>query len=354
MSVEQIAEIVIAASRAFDRAMRQLHPVVLADIRRGLLDHLEPLGRARQALLQNDSGNPDDAVRSGLLRAADLLANAIRNFADEDDLQTAYISALRAARKHCRALEALYPLCSVLPEVNRYFLEEGVKAASPPESRPAGEETGIIHVGANRDLRARGGYSLYIPEAYTPERAWPLVIALHGGYSHGRDFIWTWITEARSRGLIIFAPTSQAMTWSIADVGVDAQVLHRHLEDVSVRVRIDRSSILLTGMSDGGTFALALALSAHSSYSVLAPVSCALPPVDSRRAKDKRILWVHGARDWIFPAGGAVQSCRHLQQSGADIHLKVIEDLSHTYPREANDAILKWSGIERSEQPLTA
>jgi hypothetical protein len=28
--------------------------------------------------------------------------------------------------------------------------------------------------------------------------------------------------------------------------------------------------------------------------------------------------------------------------SGADITLRVIDDLSHTYPREENDRILKW------------
>jgi len=95
-------------------------------------------------------------------------------------------------------------------------------------------------------------------------------------------------------------------------------------------------------MSDGGTFALALGLSENSPYSAIAPVSCALPPVNLHQTKGKRILWVHGAQDWIFPVVRTIQACRYLQQSGVDIRLKVIEDLSHTYPREENDTILKW------------
>lgn len=347
MAPEQIVEILIHAAKAFDAGLRRMNPLALSDIRLGLLDHLGPLARAREFLLAGGSGNLEETVQSGLLRAGDFIMNAIRNFADEEDLQAAYISALRAARKHCRALEALYPLCSNFPDVNRYFLEPGAKALSPPLDKPAGGETGIVHVGSNRDLHARGGYSLYIPETDTPEHSRPLVVALHGGYSHGRDFLWMWLREARSRGLVVMAPTAQAMTWSITDVGVDEEPLSRHLEDVCSRVRIDRSRMLVTGMSDGGTFALALAMSENSPYSAAAPVACALPPADFRLMKGKRILWVHGAQDWIFPVARTIQACRYLQQAGADIELRVIGDLSHAYPREANDAILNWFGIDR-------
>lgn len=345
MTLEQVSTALIRASQEFDAVMRRLNPIALAEIRKHLLVHLDPLREARRSLRDDGSDGDDQDVRAGLLRACDFLHHAIRNFADEEDLQAAYIAALRAARKHCRALEALYPLCGVFPEIDRYFLEPGAVAPSPsPDRTPAGE-TGIIHVGSSGHPHERGGYSLYIPEDCTPDRARPLVVALHGGYSHGRDFIWTWLREARSRGFVVFAPTSQGMTWSIGNVDVDGEVLNRHLEKIYSMVHIDHSRIFLTGMSDGGTFALALGLSGGSAYPAIAPVSSALPPFDPERAKSKRILWVHGAQDWIFPAKRTVQSCRYLQQAGADIKLKMIEDLSHAYPREANAMILDWFGI---------
>jgi phospholipase/carboxylesterase len=98
-------------------------------------------------------------------------------------------------------------------------------------------------------------------------------------------------------------------------------------------------------MSDGGTFALAVGISQDCSYSAIAPVSCALPPVDMEHAKGKRLYWVHGAQDWMFPVSRIIQACKDLSRSGADIKLKVVHDLSHTYPREENDAILRWFEI---------
>lgn len=339
-----MAQILVAASKAFDAGMRRLNPLILAEIRNGLLVHLEPLREIGRRLRDDALSGGDEEVRAGLLRACDFLQNAIKNFADEEDLRAAYISALRAARKHCRALEVLYSLCGFFPEIDRYFLEPGAVAPSPSPNKP-GTATGIIHAGSSGHPHERGGYSLYVPEDYTPDHAWPLVVALHGGYGHGRDFIWTWLREARSRGFVVFAPTSQGMTWSIDHVDADGTLLSRHLERVCARVHIDRSRILLTGMSDGGTFALALGLSANGVYPAIAPVSAALPPFDPGRAKSKRILWVHGTQDWIFPAQRTVQSCRYLQQAGADIKLQMMKDLSHAYPREANAAILDWFGI---------
>lgn len=135
------------------------------------------------------------------------------------------------------------------------------------------------------------------------------------------------------------------MTWSITNVEHDGKLLDRHLKDIFSRIHIDRSRILFTGMSDGGTFALGLAFSGTISCDTVAPVACALPPVNLQNAKGKRIFWVHGAQDWIFAADRAVQACRLLQQAGVDVKLKMIEDLSHAYPREANDTILTWFGI---------
>ena len=36
------------------------------------------------------------------------------------------------------------------------------------------------------------------------------------------------------------------------------------------------------------------------------------------------------------------QTVTLIKTTGADITLRVIDDLSHTYPREENDGILKW------------
>lgn len=346
MSPEPVIAALVLAFQGFEAALRRLNPLVLAEIRKELFVHVEPLQDAQRYLQIAGEDGMDESTRMALLRACDFMLQAIRNFGDAEDLQAAFIEALRAARKYYRAQEAIFALCGVLPEVNRYFLEPGSFFSFPAEPVSA-RQTGLFHVGTDQNIHARGGYSLYVPEfcSPVPDRAFPLIVALHGGYSHGRDFIWAWIREARSRGFVLLAPTSQAITWSITNVEHDGKLLEHHLKDIFSRIHIDRSRILFTGMSDGGTFALELAFSGTIACDTVVPVACALPPVNLQNAKGKRIFWVHGAQDWIFPAGRAVQACRLLQQAGADVKLKMIEDLSHTYPREANDAILKWFDI---------
>ena len=86
-----------------------------------------------------------------------------------------------------------------------------LRCARTPSSRrgwpqPANENTGIFH--DHNEPGSRGGFSLYVPEYYTPDRTWPLVMALHGGSGNGRGFLWSWLRDARSLGAILIAPTA--------------------------------------------------------------------------------------------------------------------------------------------------
>ena len=66
------------------------------------------------------------------------------------------------------------------------------------------------------DAPGRGGFSMYVPEDYTPDRAWPLIMALHGGGGTGRAFLWSWLRSARTRGAVLIAPTSVGATWALS------------------------------------------------------------------------------------------------------------------------------------------
>jgi hypothetical protein len=76
-----------------------------------------------------------------------------------------------------------------------WVLPEGSPALIEPESISQ-EETapvGFIHKeGGNW----RAEYSPYVPEYYTPQQRWPLIVCLHGGFGHGDEYIWTWLRPA--------------------------------------------------------------------------------------------------------------------------------------------------------------
>ena len=66
------------------------------------------------------------------------------------------------------------------------------------------------------------------------------------------------------------------------------------------------------------------------------------------RAQGKPIYLVHGALDWMFPVQMAREAASVLEDAGADLVYREIEDLSHTYPREENARIIEWLDPSRA------
>jgi phospholipase/carboxylesterase len=258
--------------------------------------------------------------------------------------------AFRALRHLPRALEALYPLASRLPPVSAFFLDPAAREDTALLGRvaaPPADSTGVAHF--DNEPGSRGGFSLYVPEYYTADRTWPLVVALHGGSGNGRAFLWSWLREARSFGAIVIAPTAIGGTWALMGDDVDTPNLLRMLAFVRSRWAVDPKRLLLTGMSDGGTFSYVSGLEADSPFTHLGPVAASFHPMLAQMADDSRICGlpiylVHGRLDWMFPIEMARQAEEALNAAGARVTYREIDDLSHTYPREVNSAMLAWLG----------
>src|SRR5262249_29296927 len=159
---------------------------------------------------------------------------------------------------------------------------------------------------------------------------------------------WTWLREARSRGVLVLAPTSRDKTWSIMGRDdADAAPLQDMVEAVVARYPVDRGRVLLTGMSDGATYALLCGLRDGMPFTHLAPLCGVLHPYlfangDLEHARSRPIYLVHGALDWMFPLHVAHMTRDALSAAGAHLVYRELEDLSHTYPRDENPGILGW------------
>jgi phospholipase/carboxylesterase len=257
-------------------------------------------------------------------------------------------TAFRALRQLPRAEEALYPLSAKFPPVSSFFLNPELCEDADLLARlavPANETTGVSH--DHNEPKSRGGFSLYVPEYYTPDRSWPLVMALHGGNGNGRGFLWRWLRDARSLGAILVAPTALGSTWALMGEDADTANLARILDSVRSRFNIDPARLLLTGMSDGGTFSYVTGLEPASPFTHLAPVAATFHPLmaemaDAERLRGLPIYIVHGALDWMFPVQTARITRDVLTAAGADVTYREIDNLSHCYPREMNAPILNW------------
>jgi len=324
--------------------------------------HLNPpdFGRVMQA-----AGAPDQALQAVRARLADWPEEfahlraplqtasdaALAAFGALRDVQHGngdLIAVFRALRHAPRAQEALYPLAAKLPPVSEFFIDPTLREDAGLLARlaePAAENTGIIH--DHNEPGSRGGFSLYVPEYYTPDRAWPLVMALHGGSGNGRGFLWSWLRDARSHGAVLVAPTATGATWTLMGEDADSPNLARILASVQERWNIDPARLLLTGMSDGGTFCYVSGLESASPFTHLAPVSATFHPLmaemaDAERLRGLPVHLVHGRLDWMFPVQVARQTRDLLSAAGADVTYRELDDLSHTYPREINAEILNW------------
>ena len=263
------------------------------------------------------------------------------------------IDVFRALRQAPRAQEALYPLATRLPPVSDFFIDPALHEDAGLLARlaaPANPGTGILH-DAN-EPGSRGGFSLYVPEYYTPDRAWPLVMALHGGSGNGRGFLWSWLRDARSHGAILVAPTATGPTWALMGDDTDTPNLARILSQVRSRWNVDSKRMLLSGMSDGGTFCYVTGFTSTSPVTHLAPVAATFHPLmaeiaDAERLRGLPVHIVHGRLDWMFPVQVARQTRDALSAAGAAVTYRELDDLSHCYPREMNAEILKWMSGER-------
>jgi phospholipase/carboxylesterase len=287
-------------------------------------------------------------VQAALQAASDAALKAFEGLRAVQNGNGDLVAVFRALRYASRAQEALYPLSAKFPPVSSFFADPARRDDAELSARlaaPAGQDTGVMH--AHNEAGSRGGFSLYVPEYYTADRAWPLVMALHGGSGNGRGFLWSWLRDARSFGVILVAPTAIGSTWALMGEDIDTPNLARILDLARARWNIDPERLLLTGMSDGGTFTYLTGLQGDAPFTHLAPVSAAFHPVllafaDQGRLRERPIHIVHGRLDWMFPVQLAREARMALEGAGARVTYREIADLSHTYPREANTDLLDW------------
>ncbi len=340
----------LRALHALEFAGRHLAPDTIGRLAAAMEDR-EPNLRAALAQSRN-TGWPErlQPVRACLEPAAEAAADAIGALGAALDAPQPIVAAYRAMRGYATAAEAIYPLSAVLKPVSQFFLEPSCREDDDLIQRLAAVDApentvGVMHVGG--PAGTRGAFSLYVPETYDPARAHPLIVALHGGSGNGGAFLWSWLREARSRGAILLAPTAIGTTWSLMDPDIDGPSIDGMVGQVMEGWTVDPRHLLLTGMSDGGTFSYVLGLRAGCRFTHLAPVAAAFHPMlmtfaDADRLRGLPLYIVHGAQDWMFPATLAQQAARLLGDAGAAVTHREIADLAHTYPRDANAALLDW------------
>jgi len=290
-------------------------------------------------------------VKSRIETAATMVCNAYEGLRNLGRTPGALMEAYYALRSATQAQEVLYPLTALLPMMGRFFLNMRGRADAyllDALERGAGNpDTGIMHSKSTKG-DTRDGFSLYVPENYDAASNFPVIFALHGGSGHGREFLWSWLRTARTQGAILISPSSRGATWALQGPDADTPNLISMLNYVRARWNVDETRILMTGMSDGGTFTYISGMQADRPFTHLAPVAASFHPMlleffPAARIKGLPIHITHGALDWMFPAAAARETAAALAAIGAKVSHREIADLSHTYPSHEEYAqIYDW------------
>lgn len=185
-------------------------------------------------------------------------------------------------------------------------------------------------------------YALYLPSAYTPDRAWPVIFGFDPG-GRGRNPVDRYQAAAERYGFIL-AGSNNSRNGS-AEVGQAVTAMSR---DVAARFHTDPARIYIAGMSGGARVAVGVALFTPRVAGVVAS-SAGLPDGQPRKTLDFPIFMTAGTEDFNH------LEMRRLDRALTTPHRLVIFNGGHTWlsPALAMEAV-QWMELQAMKTGLEA
>lgn len=225
------------------------------------------------------------------------------------------------------------------------------RLSSRPDGRPgAGSaEAGLHRLGLGQD---RDGV-LFIPPGLRADRPAPLIVSLHGAGSRGSSVASAGLLEAAEGwGALVLAPDSRGPTWDVlmGGFGPDVDFLDAALDGVFETVGVDPERLIVSGFSDGASYALSLGLSNGDLFSHVMAFSPGFMAPDAQRGNPPVFL-SHGTGDRVLD----IDRCSRalvpiLERAGYAVTFAEF-DGGHEVPRSVLVSALQWLGETRRGSP---
>ena len=202
-------------------------------------------------------------------------------------------------------------------------LAETLSSALFEKKDPLKKSTGDFHLAYRSAVDSQlVPYRIFVPEGYTPDRSWPLIIGLHGASGSEN----TWLdrrkrgeTEnlckrlSQERGYVFVAPSGRGPFTGYREIG--GQDVMDVLDRVLSIYNIDPERVYLTGHSMGGGGTWILGLRHAEKFAAIAPIAASGRWVRSRHVKphaDLPVLFSQGAKDMVALAEPARRTAKLL------------------------------------------
>ena len=248
-----------------------------------------------------------------------------------------------AALPHVALVAALVTLAASLGPAQDRTRNRG-RLAARPQRVTSVPMTGFFSLSIGRD---RDGV-LYVPVAARTGPV-PLVVLLHGAGGSAQGIRRRLFGASDSLGFALLIPDSRGPTWDAirGDYGPDVRFLDSALTLVFSRVSIDPTRVVVSGFSDGASYALALGRLNGDLFTRVIAFSPGFIPHGAATGKPE-IFITHGNADPILPfAATSRRIVPVLTRAGYSVTLRQFAG-GHTIPPELVREALQW-GLSTKE-----
>ncbi len=191
------------------------------------------------------------------------------------------------------------------------------------------ETPGFAHAGnvAAQTLTDGGHFFRYLPQGYSPERRWPLLLFLHGAGGNLTLYPWLWRSLADECGVVIVCPTWDNGLWDTPG-GTRAALVA--LENTLQTCSIHPERVFLAGLSNGAITGWAVLSARPNTCRGFISISGGLASGRNPRATAHvPVLLIHGARDRTIPVDASRRLCTSLRRANVQAHLVEFPDQDH-------------------------
>jgi predicted peptidase len=175
-------------------------------------------------------------------------------------------------------------------------------------------------------------YLLYVPKNYSEDKAWPLVVFLHGVGERGANpdkvkahGLPRLIAEGRDFEFIVVSPQCPPDKWW---VGLDSHVIAL-IDETMDRYNVDKNRVYLTGLSMGGYGTWSIGAGYAERFAAIAPICGGGQPFLANKLKDVPVWAFHGAKDNVVPLSESQRMVDAINAAGGSAKLTIYPEAGH-------------------------
>lgn len=211
-------------------------------------------------------------------------------------------------------------------------------------------------------------YVVFVPQAYTPDKSWPVILFLHGAGERGTDGtlqttvgLGPYVTkQAATFPFIVVFPQSEDLRGRILTrwrpEETDGQRALKILDEVEKQFKVDPKHRSLVGWSMGGYGAWALGAADPKRWTSIVSLAGGGDPAEAAKLKDTPVWAFHGAKDSLVKVEESRKMIEALKAAGGKPLYTEVADLDHESYKAAFDRpeFYQWllNPVVGTEPPL--